>query len=186
MPLSKPVPRRHLHRRRVECRGFLRDDGLWDIEGHLVDTKTYAFPNRHRGTVEAGEPVHEMWLRVTIDDAMLIHEVEAVTEQGPFTTCPAITGNFKRLEGLVIGPGFRRAVRERVGGVEGCTHLVELIQPVATTAFQTMTARHRFKESQERGDRESARPPFLDTCHALASDGPVVRERWPEFYAGGG
>ena len=184
MPLPEPAPRKHLHLRSVECRGFLRDDGLWDIEGHLVDTKTYSFPNRHRGTVEAGEPVHEMWLRLTVDDSLRIREVEAVTDHGPFGTCPAITENFKRLEGLTIGPGFRRAVRERVGGVQGCTHLVELIQPVATTAFQTMTARRRFKESQENAEFESGPPPFLDTCHALASDGPVVRERWPELYTG--
>ena len=185
MPLSDPAPRKHLHTRNVECRGYLRDDGLWDIEGHLVDTKTYAFPNRHRGEVGAGEPVHEMGLRLTIDDAMLIHEVEAVTDHGPFGMCPAITGNFKRLEGLTIGPGFRRAVRARVGGVQGCTHLVELVDPIATTAFQTMTARRRFKEAEDRADAESERPRFLGTCHALASDSPAVKEQWPEFYTGG-
>ena len=185
MPLSDPAPRKHLHTRNVECRGYLRDDGLWDIEGHLVDTKTYAFPNRHRGEVGAGEPVHEMGLRLTIDDAMLIHEVEAVTDHGPFGMCPAITGNFKRLEGLTIGPGFRRAVRARVGGVQGCTHLVELLDPIATTAFQTMTARRRFKEAEDRADTASERPRFLGTCHALASDSPEVKEQWPEFYTGG-
>ena len=189
MPLSEPAPRQHLHTRNVECRGYLREDGLWDVEGHLVDTKTYSFPNRHRGEVGAGEPVHEMWLRLTIDDAMLIHEVEAVTDHGPFGMCPAITGNFKRLEGLTIGPGFRRAVRARVGGVQGCTHLVELLDPIATTAFQTMTARRRFKEAgfeetEGRADAGSERPRFLGTCHALASDSPAVKEQWPEFYTG--
>ena len=183
MPLSKPaVPRKHLHLRKVECRGYLRDDGLWDIEGHIVDTKTYPFHSRHRGEVEPGEPVHDMWLRLTIDDSMRIREVEAVTDYGPFHTCPAITANFRRLEGLTIGPGFRRAVRERVGGLQGCTHLVELVGPVATTAFQTMTARTRYKPQGEPDERK--RPVFLDTCHALASDGPVVKEHWPEFYTG--
>ena len=119
MPLSEPAPRQHFHTRHVECHGYLRDDGLWDIEGRMVDTKTYSFPNRHRGEVAAGQPVHEMWLRLTIDDSMRIHEVEAVTDYGPFGMCPAITGNFKRLEGLTIGPGFRRAVRARVGGTAG-------------------------------------------------------------------
>ena len=72
----------------------------------MVDSKTYSFPNRHRAEVAAGEPVHEMWLRLTVDDSMRIHEVEAATDHGPFGMCPAITGNFKRLEGLTIGPGF--------------------------------------------------------------------------------
>ena len=184
MPLSEPVPRTHLHTRHVECRGYLRDDGLWDIEGHIVDTKTYSFPNRHRGEVREGEPVHEMWLRLTVDDSMRIREVEAATDYGPFGMCPAIVDNFKRLEGLTIGRGFRSAVRARVGGTEGCTHLVELVGPVATTAFQTMTARRHSKESRAHADSESEQPRFLDTCHALASDSPVIREHWPKFYTG--
>ena len=184
MPLSEPVPRTHLHMRNVECRGYLRDDGLWDIEGRMEDIKTCSFPNRDREEVAAGEPVHEMWLRLTIDDSMRIHEVEAVTDHGPFGLCPAITHNFKRLEGLTIGPGFRRAVRSRVGGTQGCTHLVELVDPIATTAFPTMTARRHRKELHHRADPDLERPRFLGACHALASDSPVVRERWPELYTG--
>ena len=184
MPLSDPAPRKHLHTRNVECRGYLRDDGLWDIEGHMVDAKTYSFPNRHRGEVQAGEPVHEMWLRFTIDDAMRVCEVEAVTDHGPYHMCPAITANFRRLEGLTIGPGFQRAVRGLVGGVQGCTHLVELVGPVVTTAFQTLTARRRLKDAGARTEGASARPRFLGTCHALASDSPVVKEEWPELYTG--
>ena len=152
----------------------------------MVDTKTYSFPSRHWGEVVAGEPVHEMWLRLTIDDSMRIHEVEAATDHGPFRMCPAITENFKRLEGLTIGPGFRRAVRARVGGTQGCTHLVELVDPVATTAFQTMTARDRHKEPRDHAESGPERPRFLGTCHALASDSPVVKEQWPELYTGSG
>ena len=56
MPLSPSVERDHLHLRQVECRGFSRKDGLWDIEGHMTDKKSYGFPNKARGHVEAGEP----------------------------------------------------------------------------------------------------------------------------------
>ena len=40
MPLSRAVPRDHIHTREIRCRGFRRRDGLWDIEGVLEDTKT--------------------------------------------------------------------------------------------------------------------------------------------------
>jgi hypothetical protein len=40
MDLSPPVARKLLHVRSVECRGYLREDGLWDIEGSLKDVKT--------------------------------------------------------------------------------------------------------------------------------------------------
>src|SRR6478672_5703484 len=33
--LPAPVPRRLIHTRDVRTRGFLRDDGLWDLEGEL-------------------------------------------------------------------------------------------------------------------------------------------------------
>ena len=44
MPLSTSAPRQLMHNRAIECRGYQREDGLWDIEGHLVDTKTYPTP----------------------------------------------------------------------------------------------------------------------------------------------
>lgn len=187
MPLSAPSEREAIHQRRIECRGFRRGDGLWDIEGHLVDTKTYPFRNRYRGEVAAGEPVHEMWLRLTIDEQMRVHGVEAATDHGPFAQCPAVTPAFRALEGLTIGPGWARAVRECVGGVRGCTHLVELLGPLATTAFQALAGRRRERDEDAQASRSTReRPAMLDTCHALASDGEVVREHWPEHYTGPG
>ena len=130
MPLSLPAARTLLHTRSIVCTGHQRDDGLWDIEGHLVDVKTYDFDNHHRGEVKAGEPVHEMWLRLSIDDDMLIVKAEAATDHAPYAMCPDITSRFALLEGLRIGPGFHREVQKRVGGVKGCTHLVELLRPL--------------------------------------------------------
>ena len=37
------------------------------------------------------------------------------------------------LTGIRIGPGWRRQVQERVGGVRGCIHITELLWPLATT-----------------------------------------------------
>src|SRR6202035_4995766 len=66
MPLSDPAPRESLHTRHVECRGFKRDDGLWDIEGHMTDVKSYVFINRWRGEIPVGTPLNEMWVRITV------------------------------------------------------------------------------------------------------------------------
>ena len=60
MSLSQPAPRRHIHTRKIECHGYLREDGLWDIEGTLIDLKTYSFDNIDRGGVVAGEPVSSL------------------------------------------------------------------------------------------------------------------------------
>ena len=75
MPLSKAAPRRHIHTREIRCLGFEREDGLWDIEGTMTDTKTYTVDNQDRNGIAAGEPIHAMRIRVTIDADMLIHDI---------------------------------------------------------------------------------------------------------------
>ena len=104
---------------------------------------------------------------------------------GPFSICPEATANFDRLVGLTIGPGWGRRVRERVGGTAGCTHLVELTGPMATTAAQTIwPIRHRERQQSRTTEEKSGKPGLIDSCHAFRSDGPVVKEIWPDHYTG--
>ena len=115
MPLSAPSVRKPLHNREISCKGFHRSDGLWEIEGRLTDRKNYSFENETRGTVNAGDPVYDMWIRITLDDNLLIINVEAATDASPYSICPDITKNFNRLKGITIGPGWRRLVQSRLG-----------------------------------------------------------------------
>lgn len=178
MPLSPPASRSLLHSRDIALRGFQRDDGLFDVEAHLTDTKTYPLANQHRGGIPAGEPLHGMWMRLTVNEDMEIVRCEASTDFAPYGVCPQAAPNFARLEGVRIGPGFGRAVKERVGGTVGCTHLRELLGQMATVAFQTLYPVRRRREQEARS--ASARSPLIGTCLAYAPDSPVVRERWPE------
>ncbi len=141
MPLSPPVGRQHLHTRRVTCQGFFREDGLWDIEGRITDEKSYEHANEWRGPLKPGDFVHDMSIRLTLDHKFTIVDVEAVTDKSPYQICGDVAPDFKKLIGLRIGGGFHREVRARLGGVHGCTHIVELLGPVATTAFQTVSSR---------------------------------------------
>jgi hypothetical protein len=193
MPLTPPSQREHLHTRKVECRGFRRADGLWDVEGHIVDVKTYGFDNEWRGRVEPGQPVHDMWIRLTLDDDMAIVAVEAKTDASPYQMCGDIAPAYRKLLGLKVAPGFTRKTRELFGGVHGCTHLMELLGPVATTAFQTIfPARARYprkdapaaEKTQDAGALKKRRSRLIDTCHALAASSPVVKRFWPDFYTG--
>jgi hypothetical protein len=179
MGLSRAVAREHLHSRDIHCRGFRRTDGLWDIEGVLEDSKTYSFDNRDRGGIAAGEAVHRMAIRLTVDDDMRVHAAEAATEAGPFHICGDIAPRFAELVGLTIGPGWRRAVLARMAGVAGCTHLTELLLgPLTTTAMQTVFAARERRLGTADG---ATKPSIIDTCHALRSDGPIVAREWPAF-----
>jgi hypothetical protein len=199
MPLSPPVGRQQLHTRRVTCQGFFREDGLWDIEGRITDEKSYAHSNEWRGQLKPGDFVHDMSIRLTLDHKFTIVDVEAVTDRSPYRICSNIAPDFKKLIGLRVGGGFHREVRARLGGVHGCTHIVELLGPVATTAFQTVSSGKARdlnraylarigKEPKTAGAGAAAKPrprPYvIDTCHAWAADGPVVKRWAPDFYSG--
>lgn len=186
MPLPEPSPRRHAHTRAIDYKGFEREDGLWDIEAHMTDTKTYSFKNNWRGEVAVGEPLHEMMLRVTIDDHFVIQEVVAATEHSPFQMCPEITPVYKSLVGIKMGLGWRKAIRMKVGGVQGCTHLTELLFPMATVAMQTIWPLMRHRKNQADSDigQSKQRPVVLNTCHAWSTDSDVVKENAPKYYTG--
>jgi len=182
MPLTPPAPRSPIHTRRIECQAFARDDGLWDIEAYMTDVKSHSHQRRDGGRMrEAGEPIHQMRLRLTIDLDFVIHDCEAVTEAGPYPGCGQIAPNFKALVGVKIGPGWRRRTLELLGGTRGCTHLVELLAPMATTAYQ---ATGRARAERDRHQPSHKKPYQIDSCHIYPSEGPAVLERWPDWYTG--
>ena len=131
-----------------------------------------------------------MWLRVTLDDNLLITNFEAATDASPYSICPDITKNFDRLKGITIGPGWRRLVQSRVGGVHGCTHLVELLGPIATTAYQTIFSKKvenikSLKLNQNQIDTEQkvnpSQPRLLHTCHAFSETSTVVKKKMAQL-----
>ena len=181
MAFSLPAPRRHMHTRSISCEGFLREDGLWDIEARIIDTKPFAYEEPFRGRREAGEHVHDMAVRLTIDRDMVVRGIEVTTGSAPYDACFGVARHYAGLVGERIGPGWRRAVQQCVGGTRGCTHLRELLFPVATVAYQTLSgwrAKDDFDES--RPAEQGGRPYFIDGCAAWAADGPVVARLYPE------
>src|SRR5689334_7789555 len=164
--LDPTVAREPLHRRSVEIHGYKREDGLYDIEGHLVDTKPYDF-KLAAGVRPAGEAIHGMWLRITVDRTLTIVDAAAAMDAMPYAgDCDRIVGDYRKLIGLAIRPGYQQRVKELLAGIRGCTHITELALSLATATFQTM-AGQRLQPAEQK--------PFqLDRCHALASDAPAV------------
>ena len=71
MPLPAATEsRERLHVRRIRYEGWRRDDGLFDIDAHLADVKDRDY-ELLSGVRPAGEPVHDMAVRVTIDRAFV-------------------------------------------------------------------------------------------------------------------
>lgn len=181
MALTPPAPRELMHSRHTVSHGYRRADGLWDIEGTVQDTKSYPFDNQHLGEVTPGTPYHDMAVRVTIDEDFIIRDIEVQMAATPYHICAQIAPEFSALRGVSMMRGFRKELYARMGGVHGCTHVVELLAAMATTAFQTiMPLRHRSREFQESGRK----PKHIGTCYALREDGEVVRDQYPQWYTG--
>lgn len=165
-----------LHTRSVEIRGYKRADGNYDIEGRLLDTKPFDF-HLAAGIRAAGEPVHAMRLRITIDRNLVIVDAEAAMDGMPYEgDCDAIVPHYRKLVGLAIRPGYSQKVKELFGGVRGCTHITELAGALATAAFQTLAG--------QRLQDPNKRPFQLDGCHALESTKPAVARYYPKWYRG--
>lgn len=176
MDLGATVPREPLHRRAIEIQGYKREDGLYDIEGHLVDTKPYDF-KLAAGLRPAGEPIHDMWLRITVDRSLTIVDAAAAMDAMPYVDhCDRIVPAYRLLVGLAIRAGYQQRVKELLGGVRGCTHITELAGALATAAFQTMAGQRLQPPDQ--------RPFQIGRCHALAETAPAVGRYYPKWYRG--
>ncbi len=159
-----------LHLRDIQLRGYEREDGLIEVEAHITDVKTYSASS---GAFEAGTPVHDMWLRVTLDRDMVIRDCAAAMDATPYDACALVAPNYQKLRGLKIGKGFIKAAMQLLGGGEGCTHLRELLQPVATVAFQTMTI---FQQLAAPKGKKWINTELIDSCYAYREDGALVRD----------
>jgi hypothetical protein len=176
--------RRLMHTRSIECNGYLRDDGLWEVEARLVDTKPFAQRgDKYRGALGPGDAVHDIALRLAIDDTMTIHEAEATMRATPYPTCIEVEPILQRLVGERIGKGWRELVRSKLGRLETCTHLSELLGPAVTTLFQTMSYGKSPEGRSSLDDRRKSgeRPFFIGGCHSWRTDGPVVADMFPQF-----
>jgi hypothetical protein len=175
VPLPTPQPRKPMHTRHVTYRGFLREDGLWDIEGELLDTKPHAFEIEGEGEWAPDEPIHHMHLRVTIDDNMVVRDIAVAMDAFPHAPCPQAMPPMQRFIGAVLGRGWRATIERHLGGVQGCTHLRELMFNLATAAFQTRSASF--------APPPDGRPPMhLGKCLAWDFNGPVVERVYPMFF----
>lgn len=188
MSLTPSISRRALkHTRAIYIEAFVRDDGLWEIDAHVTDTKPFDL-SLPVGNLPAGEPLHSLWLRLTLDSQFIIVDAEVNSEAVPYRDyCNTIGPDYQKLIGLSLIKGFRYALKERMGGILGCTHLTELAQILPTAALQAFSGEIERQDRQSVPDTasghviEEKKPPQLDRCHALRSDGPVVAKYYPKW-----
>lgn len=177
------IQRRPLHRREMITDCWQRDDGLIDLEGRMRDLSPHGTDMLFR-EVDPGAAIHDMSLTMTLDRTLTIRGVQARMAVGATPFCAEIERAYASLQGLRIGRGFRQQVLQRVGAVQGCTHLTDMVMAMATTAMQAAYALKREAQAAAGAPRHqpAERPAVLDTCHAWRSDGDAVRIAWPSLH----
>jgi hypothetical protein len=169
--------RRPVHTRSIKIDAYVREDQLWELVATVRDVK-YRDIELDERRLPAGDPLHDMEITVTLDRRLEVLAVQAATHAAPFMgICDSFSEVYQSLVGLNLMQGFRAAVRERVGGAAGCTHVTELAAILPTAAIQA------FSHDMDRPDRASGgKPAQLDRCRALRTDGPVVAKHYPRWY----
>jgi len=180
MPLPIPAcARERVHVRRIEIEGYRREDGLLELDASLVDVKDQDYPIAS-GVRPAGEPVHLMRVRITLDQSFTILVAEACSDRVPYPgDCDTIGPAYQQLVGLNLVRGFRKTVGEMFADVRGCSHLSELLLSLPTAAIQTFATFRR--DNEDHGEK-----PFqLDRCHALETSSAAVQRYYPRWYRKG-
>jgi hypothetical protein len=167
------APRRLSHLRRITCEAYERDDGLLEIEGLLVDTKPTPIRLATGRGIDPGADIHRMRIRLTVNRDRWIVAAAAFSEEHPYRECEEAEAAYQKLVGLRIEPGFTRKVKQMFRGEAGCTHISEMVPPMATTLFQVLWSDGEFSDS----DAVTSSP--VGACHGLRLDGQVVRTYFP-------
>jgi len=175
MPLPPPTASREVHHRTIDMRAFAREDGLFDVEARLVDRKPFDYLRPSSPLpVPAGAPLHDLWVRLTVDGEFTVRGVEASSDVTPWTLCKEAEGALQVLIGERLARGWSARVKERLHGAAGCTHLMEMLVTMGTTVLQGI----RGADPNRRLDPEVK----LDSCYAYGRERSVVKMLWPEHH----
>ncbi len=161
-------------------RGFRRADGLYEIESRLTDCKPHDFaPDNGARPTPANQFIHDLGVRLVFDENMMVHDVFTFTASAPYDHCPEGGAELQTLKGLHMASGWAKEVRNRLSGARACTHLMEILVPMASAAFQSLTMLRLTKP--ERLNAEG-RPVKIDSCYAYGAQRELVRTRYPNYY----
>lgn len=181
--LPAPVPRQPAHSRTTQFLGFQREDGLWDVEAQMLDTKPFDFEYGIEAPLPAHVPLHRMLIRITFDAQLTVVDIVSAMADHPHDHCTSADRHMRRMIGSSMAKGWRKSIEEHLGKVEGCTHMRELLFNMATVAFQTIAPHNiaRYERLRQQGTMLQI-PPHLGQCHAFDLSGPVVERLYPMFF----
>ena len=100
MALPTADPERQLsHQRSIDVRVYSRGTGLWEVDATVRDVRAKNATTA-TGLLRAGQPIHDMLLRVVVDEQFSVIEAGARNEAQPY---PGACENHGDTYGQLVG-----------------------------------------------------------------------------------
>lgn len=177
MPLSQTRDRREVHSRTIEMKTYALEDGTYEAEAHLVDRKTFDFTRvGSKNVVIAGEPFHDLSIRLSIGPDLVVSAIEASSDVAPYPPCKQAEQTLQVLVGEALERGWTSKVKDRLRGTSGCTHLSAMLIPLATAAVQGI---YGIRSEHDRAANIGA---LADSCFAFDRSRSVIERVAPMLF----
>lgn len=117
--------------------------------------------------------VHDMTVSLRVrHPELVITGAEGAMHTHPYTICPDALPPLRQLVGVSVAQGFTRAVNERLGRQQGCSHMTALIQAMGPVVRQAAGVAFKDRSAEAvmggGGDRW-----FVNTCMSWRENGPL-------------
>jgi len=171
-----------VHTRAIRIDTFAVDDDHVIVEGVLEDNRhlpSYSLAGKERPPRQ----IHGMTVRLLIGGMPArIVDAEADMPEVPQEQCRAAVRSVEKLVGMSIVYGFSKEVKDRLDGVEGCSHLTSLILTMGSAAVQGMAA-HRARKPPAPEMGAVMLEYLKNTCCTWREDGPAYQNVLQEVRA---
>jgi hypothetical protein len=175
--LKDLLPGPPVHQRKIEIRTVPLDNRQIIVEGWLTDNRL--LPGYHwDGRPRPPGVVHRIGVRFLVGDwPPVIQEAEADLVDIPHELCATVADSVQKMVGVPVTVGFSEQVRRRLGGVEGCSHLVHLILAMGPAILHGFWAQHSRKPRPVPRSREDVQglPYLVNSCRLWREDGPLLQ-----------
>jgi len=144
------------------------DTRILRVRGTLEDRRPQGVPDWIQ---HDGDTIHRMEVTLTVTwPDLAVTAIDGLMHTFPHAgVCPDALPSLQSLVGVTVGPGFTRAVNQRIGREHGCTHVAALILAMGPVVRQGAGAAFGFTAP---GDPHGT-PWFVNSCQAWREGGPL-------------
>lgn len=161
-----------VHDRSISIKCFVDAAKRIRAIGVLQDDKGIPVVSYAGKIVGPGGTVHRMRVVLVVSARLVVEDIGVELIDVPGELCRGIQSAYNSMLGVTIAKGYSRTVRERLGGVAGCTHTTNLLLQMGPAVMQTYYSLS-LGPNLYSAQRNALYAELAGSCHVFRSDGPV-------------